>query len=175
MFWNVYSSLCSSNDTSPSAVAIAIGLSNSIATKWKNGAYPSGDILVKLSEYFNVSVDYLLGLDTEPNRNTPLSDDIQELIDLYNSLPERKQGEVKGFIKALTEPSRKTANNADNDIIETPKGRYKVAHAAAFGGGTMDILIPANASPDEINRCLLYTSDAADELHRGYMSGWAGS
>lgn len=44
--------------------------------------------------------------------------------------------------------------STDDDIIETPKGRYKVAHAAAFGGGTMDILIPADVSHDEINRLI---------------------
>lgn len=42
----------------------------------------------------------------------------------------------------------------DTEIIETPKGRYKVAHAAAFGGGTMDILIPADVSSEEINRLI---------------------
>lgn len=43
---------------------------------------------------------------------------------------------------------------SDDGIIETPKGRYKVAHAAAFGGGAMDILIPADVSYDEINRLI---------------------
>lgn len=132
---------------------------------WENrGTLPSAEVIIKLANYFDVSSDYLLGLDDVPNRSTPLPDDIQELIDLYSSLPERKQGEVKGFIKALIEPSRKTANDADNDIIETPKGRYKVAHAAAFGGGTMDILIPADVSYDEINR--LIDENKALQRHR---------
>lgn len=43
---------------------------------------------------------------------------------------------------------------SDDGIIETPKGRYKVAHAAAFGGGAMEILIPADVSYDEINRLM---------------------
>lgn len=143
----------------------AIGASTGNISDWKSGrSSPNIEVLPKIAEFFNVSTDYLLGLDDVPNRNAPLSDDIQELIDLYSSLPERKQGEVKGFIKALIEPSSKTANGADNDIIETPKGRYKVAHAAAFGGGTMDILIPADVSYDEINR--LIDENKALQRHR---------
>lgn len=122
MFWNVYSSLCSSNDTSPSAVAIAIGLSNSIATKWKNGAYPSGDILVKLSEYFNVSVDYLLGLDTEPNRKIQLSEDKQRLLKMYDLLTDMEKGEILGELKMLTRdiPMAAAARSTDNSIPTKP-------------------------------------------------------
>ncbi len=97
----------------------AIGASTGNISDWKSGrSSPSIEVLPKIAEFLNVSTDYLLGLDDVLNRNTSLSDDIQELIDLYNSLPERKQGEVKGFIRALIEPSRKTDNDADNDIIE---------------------------------------------------------
>lgn len=39
-----------------------MGLSNSLATKWKNtGAVPQGETLNKVANYFGVSVDYLLG------------------------------------------------------------------------------------------------------------------
>lgn len=42
----------------------------------------------------------------------------------------------------------------DNEAIETSKGAYKVARAAAFGGGTADIEISADVSTDEINRMI---------------------
>lgn len=104
MFWNVYSSLCSSNDTSPSAVAIAIGLSNSIATKWKNGAYPSGDILVKLSEYFNVSVDYLLtGKETNSIGLSDLSQNEKECLTKFKMLTETEQGKILDRIDVFIE------------------------------------------------------------------------
>lgn len=66
MFWNVLCRLCEENNTKPYAIAKAIGASNSVCTKWKNGSIPNGETLLKLSNYFNVSVDYLLG-------NTPNS------------------------------------------------------------------------------------------------------
>ena len=48
-------------------MAREIGLSTAIATKWKNGSIPKGDILVKIADYFDCSVDYLLGRTDNPN------------------------------------------------------------------------------------------------------------
>ena len=43
-------------------VAIATGIAQSSFTEWKNGrSKPGADAIRKLSEYFNVSTDYLLG------------------------------------------------------------------------------------------------------------------
>lgn len=60
MFWETYSELCSRFNKSPSAVAEEIGLSNSITTKWRKGAIPKSEVLLKLVDYFNCSIDYLL-------------------------------------------------------------------------------------------------------------------
>lgn len=61
MFWNTFYKLCEENNTKPNAVAKLIGVSSAICTKWKNGTIPNGDTLLKLADYFGVSVDYLLG------------------------------------------------------------------------------------------------------------------
>lgn len=66
MFWNVLYKLCEKNSTKPYIVAKEIGVSNSVCTKWKNGSIPNGETLLKLSNYFNVSIDYLLGRTDTP-------------------------------------------------------------------------------------------------------------
>lgn len=38
-----------------------LDLSTSMPTRWKNGLIPNGETLVKLADYLNVSIDYLLG------------------------------------------------------------------------------------------------------------------
>lgn len=64
MFWERYSYLCNKVGMSPNKVAADANLfSTGMITKYKNGASPSGDILMKVADYFNVSVDYLLGRD----------------------------------------------------------------------------------------------------------------
>lgn len=61
MFYDKFSQLCGKKNISPTKACEEMGLSRSIATKWKKtGATPSGDTLHKIAAYFNVSVDYLL-------------------------------------------------------------------------------------------------------------------
>jgi len=53
----------------------------------KNGNIPNGDTIIKLAQYFNVSSDYLLGIETPPDNNQPkLRDDESSLLENYNTL-----------------------------------------------------------------------------------------
>lgn len=63
--------MCIESGTKPNPVAKAIGLSTAICTRWKNGTVPNADILLKISDYFDVSVDYLLGKTDKKNKATP--------------------------------------------------------------------------------------------------------
>ena len=45
----------------PNTVAKEIGLSTAIATKWKEGSIPTGEVLIKIADYFDYSIDYILG------------------------------------------------------------------------------------------------------------------
>ncbi len=67
MFWTRLYNLCIEKKCKPNTVAKAIGLSTAIATKWKNGSIPKGDILSKIADYLDCSVDYLLGRTDNPN------------------------------------------------------------------------------------------------------------
>ena len=69
VFYDVFSELCEEKGISCKRAAIEIGLSNSIAAKWKRtGATPNGETLNKIAAYFGVSVGYLLG---KENKNAP--------------------------------------------------------------------------------------------------------
>ena len=61
-FYDRYRPLCNQRAVSSKKAAIAIGLAPSIPTRWKNGSLPNGETLIKLSKYFDVSTDALLGL-----------------------------------------------------------------------------------------------------------------
>ena len=62
MFWKRFYNLCLQNGKRPNPIGKEIGLSSGIINKWKNGGIPNGETLMKLAKYFDVSVDYLLGL-----------------------------------------------------------------------------------------------------------------
>lgn len=84
----------------------ATGVPQSSLSDWKNGkSKPKYEKLVKIAEYFNVSVDYLLGIETKkPSANAedniqcydendnrlPLSDDVIEILDTLRTRPEMK-------------------------------------------------------------------------------------
>lgn len=68
MFWDIFYQLCEENNTKPNSVAKMIGVSSATCTKWKNGAVPNGETLLKLADCLNVSVDYLLGRTDEPKK-----------------------------------------------------------------------------------------------------------
>ncbi len=62
MFWERFYSLCLKRGKKPNPVGKEIGLSSGIISKWKAGGIPNGETLMKLSKYFDVSIDYLLGI-----------------------------------------------------------------------------------------------------------------
>ena len=59
-------------------VALDIGLSENAIYGWKTRK-PKGEDLAKVAKYFNVSVDYLLGLDDNKSKNKPV--DLADLVD----------------------------------------------------------------------------------------------
>ena len=61
MFWESFYALCKEKGTSPNAVCKEIGLSNAAATGWKNGTLPKADVLSKIADHLECSVDALLG------------------------------------------------------------------------------------------------------------------
>ena len=67
MFLERVEQLCKEIGSKPNPVVKELGLSNSITTKWKNGAIPNGEILLKIADYFNVSIDYLMGRTDNPD------------------------------------------------------------------------------------------------------------
>lgn len=61
MFYTLYCELCEDKNMTPGGAAAAIGFNRATVTTWKNtGKAPKGDLLTKISKYFEVPVDFLL-------------------------------------------------------------------------------------------------------------------
>ena len=111
MFYDEYTALCQQKGVSRSRAAAEIGLSNSTVTKWKTtGATPSGETLAKVSAYFGVPVEQLLGqpgpgpaqrvLPTEavpfdPGRTAPLLGTVRAGLPMY------AEENIEGYIPIL--------------------------------------------------------------------------
>ena len=61
LFWERFYNLCLSVNKKPNTICNELGFSSATSTHWKNGTMPKGDALLSLADYFDCSVDYLLG------------------------------------------------------------------------------------------------------------------
>lgn len=71
MFYDIVNNLCKARKTTITKMSEDIGLSNAAATSWKKGSIPKASTLEKISSYFGVSVDYLLGKEETKKAPTP--------------------------------------------------------------------------------------------------------
>lgn len=72
MFWNIFVKLCMEKNKSPTAIGTELGFSRATVSNWKTGGAPRETALLKIANYFNVSVDYLLGnTDETPTKKLP--------------------------------------------------------------------------------------------------------
>lgn len=70
MFWERFYTLCITRGTKPNPVAKKIGISSGVITKWKTeNTLPNGETLIKIADYLDCSVDYLLGRTDNPEIN----------------------------------------------------------------------------------------------------------
>lgn len=65
MFYEIVNNLCKERKITITRMAEEIGLSNAAPTSWRKGSVPKLTTLEKISKYFGVSVDYLLGKETK--------------------------------------------------------------------------------------------------------------
>ena len=76
MFYEIFLKLCNQNNIKPNNVTKALGLSNATATDWKKGSVPRDTTLLKIADYFGVSVAYLKG---EEETTVPMGDEVEFL------------------------------------------------------------------------------------------------
>lgn len=60
MFYKTLKAVCEEKKTSPSAVCVALGMSKSNVTAWKNGRSPQLDTVVQIAEHLGVSTARLI-------------------------------------------------------------------------------------------------------------------
>lgn len=79
MFFERYETLCKNKGITVSKAADVMGINRASVTQWKNSPdiVPSGAILLKIANYFEVSSDYLLGIsDRDFKTNSPKNQNI---------------------------------------------------------------------------------------------------
>lgn len=127
MFFDIFQQLCNKKGVSCKAAAVDIGLSNSITTKWKKtGATPSTETLVKIAEYFGVSVALLLGQDEEKTPALTKKDERDIARDVENIMTRLADGDGLMFDgDPMSDEARESMLNAIRLGLEAAKIRNK--------------------------------------------------
>ncbi len=66
IFWKKYNELCDEHSVKPRAVATELIISGATFTKWVNDDMPNLEMIRKITEYFDVPIDYLVNEDDTP-------------------------------------------------------------------------------------------------------------
>ena len=92
-----------------------IGVNASSISAWKNeGSFPSSKYIIGISEFFNVSIEYLF-TGIEDSNHISLSESQQELIDTYDQLDRRGQHRVHTIIYEELDRIESQINKASTD------------------------------------------------------------
>lgn len=128
MFKKIFIDLCNERKESPTAVCKSLGLSAATFSCWTDDSVPRRATLQRMADYFNVSVDYLLG--KEENK-IPLG-----------PIVEREEDALWAKITDLDDTDRIKAEAFIDGLLAADK--YQHTHQikiAARGGGIKDITI----------------------------------
>lgn len=80
-FYERFAELCRDNNISPSSAAMAVGLNRSSVTRWKQkGTAPRQETVVKIANLFDVTVEYMMGLEDMKYRPHVTASDVKRFL-----------------------------------------------------------------------------------------------
>lgn len=99
--------LINSKGMSVNSFAVDCKINTMLFSHWKKGRQkPSIDALIKIADYFNVSIDYLVGRESAKQtiQNTNINnqtDDLKQFIQLWEQMDEFQKASVTGYAQGL--------------------------------------------------------------------------
>lgn len=112
MIYNRIINLCKQHNIKITTLLKELKIAAGSSTSWKRGTVPNSDALIKISEYFNVPVDYIL-FGTDPTIPT----EYQSLINSYKELSKDNQQLLQDIISSMIDIQ--TANEKRSEIEYT--------------------------------------------------------
>ena len=105
MFYDRFEELCLLKGVKITRACQEMGLSRSLASKWKNTGTqkPSADVLERMSEYFNMSINEILDAEAKKQPATQMDDELLDnaLIDRLVGLTPEELSKVDAFVQGL--------------------------------------------------------------------------
>lgn len=118
MFYDRFLELCRGKGVKPGRACIDMGVSRSLASKWKatGTERPSAEALEKMSDYFGMSIDEILSAKKEK----PLVNNDEELTEYLDAL--RTRPEIKMMFQLTKDATKEDVEKAVK-VIEAMFGK----------------------------------------------------
>ncbi len=118
MFYDRFVALCAKKNVKPQRACIDMGMSRSLAAKWKatETEKPSADALEKMSAYFGMSIDAILG-----NENAPTPEDERIDFDDFTYAMQNETKDLTDMDKQLLLSMARQLNDARKQRNGEPK------------------------------------------------------
>lgn len=112
---NKIEKLCDTNNITTNQMLLKCGLAKDVVNNMKKEkpSIPSVDKIYAIAQYFNVSSDYLLGLDDVPNRKENISEvkgTDKQAFNMFSSLSERNKGIIIGRMEEMIKEENQSKN-----------------------------------------------------------------
>lgn len=109
MFYDNFVRLCNEHGEWPTVVATKVGVDKSAASRWSRGALPRNTTLLKIADYFGVSMEDLLG-DGTPMRPAEAE---------AKAAPKEDDDGLEAALEALrNQPGRRALLSATKNMTE---------------------------------------------------------
>ena len=115
-FYEILTKLCTENKMSLTELAKSLEISSSNPTNWKNGFMPNVEALIKISRYFNVTTDYLLGIEKAPAEAEAITQEEYDMIAKYRYLSDVNKEVINSTINILYSSDDERINKIMGDI-----------------------------------------------------------
>lgn len=122
-FYERFETLCKDKGLRPQSDEIIemTGVSSPAISGWKKGSSPKADALVRIATYFEVSVDYLLGIE---NQNKILMDRADLILEANNTSISEQEKALLAMFRSTSEEGRlriiQTVMNIHDEIEKKP-------------------------------------------------------
>ena len=102
MFYEIVNNLCKERKTTITRMAEEIGLSNAAPTSWRKGSTPKLGTVKKMSEYFGVTVEYLLGEEPkEESKKAPTPKGERDYLAIMNAFDQADESSREAILLLL--------------------------------------------------------------------------
>lgn len=90
--------ICDCRGTTPTSLLKELGLSTSKVTLWNNGSLPKYDLMRRLAEALNCSVQDFFAEQPECQNDPVLTDDEQDILRVFRALDRRAKHEFMSMV-----------------------------------------------------------------------------